>query len=344
MLSSVFSPTAASLPNFKVMINSQPLPKAALLDLMRVSVNEQLDTASLFTLQLYAWDANQQKLSWVDDALFAVGNEVEIQMGYVDQPLNTVINGEIAGLDLNLSAGEIPTLTVHGYDLSQRLLRDRKTRTFTNITNSAIASRIASELGLSATVTDTQTVREYVMQDRETDMEFLLDLAKPLDYEVGVQGKALFFRPRSDAQPATLTLTLQADLIDFSAQLSVMQQVDQVQVRGWDVKQKKAIVSTAGSSALTGNTVVLTSEDLPESQAEADQMAQGRLNALNLDYIKGEGTAIGRTDLHAGMVVKINELGQQFSGDYYVTTATHTIAHNQGYRTQFTAKKKKGNA
>jgi phage protein D len=75
------------------------------------------------------------------------------------------------------------------------------------------------------------------------------------------------------------------------------------------------------------------------SQQEADEIAQGRLNDIGLDYITGEGRSVGRTDLRAGTVVRIAGLGQRFSGLYYLTATTHIYAPAQGYYTTFAVRR-----
>jgi phage protein D len=51
--------------------------------------------------------------------------------------------------------------------------------------------------------------------------------------------------------------------------------------------------------------------------------------------ITGPGTCIGRPDVRAGELVRIEGLGNRFSGDYAVTSAAHTFSPSMGYRTDF---------
>ena len=60
---------------------------------------------------------------------------------------------------------------------------------------------------------------------------------------------------------------------------------------------------------------------------------------MALAYISGEGLCIGRTDLRAGKVIKIEGLGRRFSGLYYVTATRHTYTPAAGYRTAITVKR-----
>jgi phage protein D len=76
-----------------------------------------------------------------------------------------------------------------------------------------------------------------------------------------------------------------------------------------------------------------------ESKAEAEAIAKAQLEALTLTYVTGEGMCVGRTDLRAGMVVKLEGLGKRFSGQYYVTATRHSYTPSRGYRTGFTVRR-----
>ncbi len=343
------------VPEFRVQVNGSDLPSQAMLDLLAATVQEDVGAPGMFTLQLINWDMSQLKVTWSDDDLFAEGNAVEIQMGYVDN-LETVIVGEITGLEPEFQAGEVPRLTVRGYDRRHRLLRGRKTRSFTQVKDSDIASRIASDLGLTAAVEDTGVTLDYVLQHNQTDMEFLQDRARRIGYELVVEDKMLYFQLHQNSESEVLTLARDVDLIEFYPRLTTLNQVGQVAVRGWSPKDKAQIVGQAGvgdeptkmGGATTGPAAAdnalgqasIASVDRPVfSQAEADQIALGRFNDIALAYINGEGVCIGRTDLRAGTVIKIEGVGQRFSGLYYVTSTTHSYLPAKGYRTAFTIRR-----
>jgi phage protein D len=75
------------------------------------------------------------------------------------------------------------------------------------------------------------------------------------------------------------------------------------------------------------------------SKAEADQVALGRLEELALAYVQGTAACDGRPQLRAGTVVDLDGAGRTFSGRYYVTSVTHTLNQDQGYRTSFTVRR-----
>src|SRR5215831_17742798 len=131
-----------------------------------------------------------------------------------------------------------------------------------------------------------------------------------------------------------------------------MKQVSQVVVQGWDHKNKEAIVGRAqqgdeltkmngqnlgvaiAEGAFSSSSNVVVTKPV-FSQSEANQIAKGLFNEMTVDFITGEGSAIGNPDIRAGQVVEILKVGQRFSGPYYITSSTHVVS-SRGYTTRFT--------
>lgn len=341
------------VPDFDIIINGSPLPIEAKAHVIGVTVDDDASLPSMFTLEFTGSDDQQKETPWIDDQeLFAVGHVVEVKMGYVDD-LQTLIIGEVTGLEPEFAFDRLPSLMVRGYDRRHRLQRGRKTRTFVQQKDSDIASQIASDVGLTAQAEDSQIVHGYVLQANQTDMEFLQERARRIQYEVLVEDKTLFFRPVSNAESEILVLTMNDELLEFYPRLSSVRQISEVRVRGWNPKDKQEIVgeartgdevSTMGGensgAALVESTfgaVVGMVGDRPVmTQAEADQLAKARFNNVALSLISGEGVCLGRTDLRPGKVTKIDGVGKRFSGLYYVIAATHRYASAHGYHTHFT--------
>lgn len=349
--------TASPLkPDFDILINGLPLPAQAEPYVAAVTIDSDTQLPSMFTIDMTGADTQKEEIPWIDDQkLFAIGNVVEIKLGYVDD-VETLIVGEITSLEPEFAFNRKPSLTVRGYDRRHRLQRGQKNRTFVQQKDSEIAAQIASEAGLNAQTIDSQVVYDYVIQADQTDMEFLQERAYRIRYEVVVQDKILIFRPVANAESAILTLTLDQDLLEFYPRLSVAEQVSEVMVRGWNAKDKTEIVArarkgdvnaTMGGQATGaaiveskfGATVGLVSHHPVASQAEADQLAKAKLNRSALELITGEGICWGRTDLRPGKVIKIDGIGKRFSGQYYVTTAIHRYTSSDGYQTRFTIRR-----
>jgi len=342
-------------PEFKVLINNSDLPAKAAQDIISVTVQEDVDAAGMFTLRMIDWDMAQLEVTWADDPLFSAGNEVQIQMGYVNQTA-TLMVGEITCIEPEFCADDVPVVVIRGHDRRHRLLRGRKTRSFSQVTDSDIASQIASGAGLIPTTDNTVVQLDYVLQNNQSDFEFLQERARRYGYEVVVEDKAFYFRKRKNAGSADLTLGVGNDLIEFYPRLSTLGQVGQVAVQGWSPNDKEAI--TAQSDSKDQTTTMGGTTSGPDSstnafgavravgvnrpvftRAEAETIAKSRFNEMALTYITGEGVCVGRTDLRAGKVLQITGVGKRFSGLYYVTSTRHTYTPSHGYRTAFAVRR-----
>lgn len=337
-------------PEFRLKINNEELPLQAKSDLVSVEVMEDVEAMSMFTFTVPCWDNAEMKVKWIDDDLFKEGNVVEIEMGYRDN-LEQLFKGEITGLEPDFPSEAPPMLTVRGYDLRHRLMGKGKTRAFLNMKDSDIADRIAGDYSLTPEVDDTGVTLEYVLQHNQTDFQFLCERAKRIGYEMVVEDQTLYFRKRQNQGDSAITLNREVELLDFSARLSTVGQVEEVFVKGWNAKTKAHVVarSGVGDEPRMGGTVSgpagvretfpgtgVTIVDLPMlSQAEADAIAQGKFGETALSYIEGQGVCIGRSDLRAGNLVEIRGIGNRFSGMYYVTGTEHRFRPNSGYRTTF---------
>jgi uncharacterized protein len=338
-----------SLGDVGVTIDGRDLPPAAYEDLLEATVHDDLAAPSMFTLKLNAWNDQVASLAWVDSTLFNIGADVGISLGYPGA-LSLMMKGEITGVELEMSAEEPPALVVRGYDRRHRLLRGVKTRSFVGMPDSKIAEQIAIEQGLSPSIVNTGVKLEYVLQHGQADLHFLSERAAKIGYEVTVEDRTLHYRPRQNAAKPALAINADVDLIDFYPKLSTRGQVGGVEVRGWDPATKKPVVGraaagqeqpmgtvagTQASDKAFGKAFATWVDTSVSRQQEADQMALAMLRGLSLNFIRGEGTCFGRTDLRAGVVANVLGIGARFSGLYYVTSTRHTYSLSQGYRTGF---------
>ncbi|HEY9605879.1 MAG TPA: contractile injection system protein, VgrG/Pvc8 family [Allocoleopsis sp.] len=348
-------PSTPLVPDFDILINGSPLSVEMTSHVIGVTVEEDVMLPSMFEIEMTGSASRASDIEWLDDANFAIGNEVQVRIGYAND-LATIIIGEITTLEPEFAQNRAPSLTIRGYDRRHRLQRGCKTRTFTQQKDSDIAAKIASEANLTAQATDSKVVHEYVLQANQTDLAFLQNRARSIQYEVVVENKTLLFRPVGNAASEILTLNLESDLLEFYPRLSSMQQVSEVTVQGWNFKGKQGITGQAKGGAEVsrmggqksgaglvestfGASVQVISDRPIFTQAEADQIAKAHFNQKVLALISGEGLSFGRTDIKPGKVIKIDGISQRFSGQYYVTTVSHRYRPAKGYYTHFTVQR-----
>jgi uncharacterized protein len=341
----------STAPERKILINGVEIPSDLYVDVLEILVAQYIEGGDRFEILINAMDSANLQLRWIDDQLLDPGNKVEIQVGYAGQ-LETLIAGEITALESRFADDKAARISVQGFDQLHRLRRGRKTRAFSQIKDSQIAEQIASDMGLQPDVEDTQVVHAYLLQANLSDIDFLLNRARRIRYEVIVLDQKLIFRHAANDLGETLALEYMKDLKWFTARLSTVGQVSEVAVRGWNPKSKEGILATGRAGDETtrmkgsaigpaigenafGKTATATVDIPVESQAEADQIAKARFNEMAIDFIHGEGEAVGNTTLRAGITIEMKAVGNRFRGTYYVHKAEHRLGPRVGYVTRF---------
>jgi uncharacterized protein involved in type VI secretion and phage assembly len=222
-----------------------------------------------------------------------------------------------------------------------------------NMTDSDLVSRIAGDAGLSPQADSTSEVFEYVYQNNLTHWEFLQERASRIGFDCYVQGQDLHFKRMGQARGSAVDLEWGVQLMWFRPRLSSSAQVKEVIVRGWDPGRKEAIVgqvnprteaqpsvgaglgSDEAESAFRTNAQMVIVDRPVYTQGEAEAMAQAVADDLGGSYLQAEGEATGDPNVQAGRKVNITGVGERFSGEYFVTRATHTYGSGAGYNVRF---------
>jgi phage protein D len=345
------------VPSFAVKLNDKPLANDLALWIVGATVDDSLNTPSMFTLQLISKEDERSTKAWTDDPRLALGAKVEVSMGYGTN-LARLIVGDIMSLEPAFTIGGPPTLVVRGYDRRNRLNGARRHRSFQGLTDAGIADQVCEHL-VAIKSTDTGITYEQVFQDK-SDLEFLRERAEAIGFELvmddaeGSDGMTMLFRPITNGAAPIATLTLNDDLLEFHPRLA-LEPKTKVRLFGWDPKIKDAIdVSASADSApaMAGKhlglretaaaifgEVVETVVHTVENVAEASRLAAGNYYKAVLSDVTGAGTVRGRTDIRAGKVIALDGLGDVFNGNYYVESAEHRYSPRAGYLTDFHVKR-----
>jgi phage protein D len=347
--------SAPLVPAFDVLVNGTSLAMDFATHLRELTVDDDLTLPAMFSLELAGGGTDSPVPPWLDDDRIKPAGGVEVKLGY-SGALESVFRGEIAAIEADFAGDRPPRTRLRGYDARQRLLRGRHTRTFTASSDSDIVTQIGREAGLSIDAAASNTVHDYVVQADQTDLDFILARAARIGFELMVRGGKLTFRPAAYDGGEAMTLDVAADMLEFAPSLSLAGQVAEVTLLGWNVKDKQVLSSRAAAGderTVMGGTsgAALVGQSWSDSvetrigiapaanQAEADAHAAAVFNATGLALVTAEGLLAGRTDLRAGIVVRITGAGGRFSGAYYVTAVQHRYVSRGGYTTRFAARR-----
>ena len=109
--------------------------------------------------------------------------------------------GEIVALELEQRPGT-SRVVVQAFDRSHRLHRGRRVRTFQEMSDGDVVSRIASDAGLQTDIDGADAQHDYLIQDNQTDYAFLAERALLTGLELSVDDETIRFkRPEPAGAP-----------------------------------------------------------------------------------------------------------------------------------------------
>jgi hypothetical protein len=190
----------------------------------------------------------------------------------------------------------------------------------------------------------------------ECDLSFIHRIAAKYDADFWVDGDVLYVARFIKERNPRLTLTWGESLLDFSPRMTAVGQVAGVSMMYtlreipmsflvtvfWDFDREtlgtrivpgvaaKLAPRIGGPSLTIIDKSISSPGDLANSSLEIVRALRKLLNKR----LTGSGSAIGDPRIRAGAVIRLEGLGPDFSGDYRVSSATHSI-DGGGYRTNF---------
>lgn len=337
-----------------VKIAGAPLPADVVPLLVGGYIDDSTNVPDLFVLRFNDVDGTV-----LTKANIQIGTPVEltVQTTSPGGP-DPLLIGEVTALEVEVTQAGTHTI-VRGLDKSHRLFRGTRIVAYPNMTASDIVRQVAQRAGLQVNVDATTARLEHVTQD-SNDWDFLRRLAAESDRMLTVASGKLEFvkRPPAGTAPAgragsrdnQLVLERGVNLVTLRGTVTSNGQVPEVEVRGWDPKQKKAIVAKAPAKTLSAEVDGVTPVALggmfgsPSYVAGMSTMyAQSTVDAAApslADHVAGgfaelEGTARGNAELRAGKAVQLVGVGAPFAGKYVLSSTRHEFGPERGYLTTF---------
>ena len=292
-----------------------------------------------------------------------IGDKLEINVG--DGEGKSIYIGEVVGLEPVYKGGEKSRLVIRAMNRFHRLLRHRKSVTFTDKSDQQILNQVVGDAGLTLEWKHEKNITyKHVYQHNQTDMEFLRMRAARLGCHVWCVDKTVHVKEPDLQQQPVVKLSInapgghtdEATIKNFTPRLSSANILKKVTVKGWNPETKELIVGdySAQNSKLGSQNAVAASGELGKeetftvdqplwSKEEAMALAKARLVDLSLGYITGECELTGTAEIDLGKVVEIEANSEPdtkaedpFNGRYYVMGVTHRLMMTKGKEGGFT--------
>ncbi len=330
--------------NFTILVDGKEIDKGAFLGF---SIDRDMFQPDMATVVL----SNQGSLH----STHGIGDTVEIKVG--DGDGKSIYKGELTGLAPHFDGKGHTTIQLIAMNKLHRLLRGRKSATYTDKTDQQILNQILGKYSLSLEWKhETSITYKHVYQHNQNDLEFLRMRAARMGCHIWCVDTKVYVKQPNLGQEQTVAVELAVDSSGgakeavrwFRPKLDSSAIVKSVTVRGWDPEKKEEIIGKAsvagsqlasknasGASKTLGGEETFTVDQPIWSKEEANAIAKARLLDASLSYITGEIEVSGNPDIELGKYVKITIGGDQkdpFAGKYYVMGLHHSIkvAKKQG--------------
>ncbi len=302
--------------------------------------------------------------------LLDIDNAVGLSMGYSDSGLVHMFDGEVTGISATFPNSGMPTVTIVAHDKLNRLTAGRVQRGFGLLPDFLIAMLLGAEhriiglidpaiVGASSVVAVVKAIFSGTgRKQNASDLDFLAEIAKTYDAEFWVEGDVLYLSRFLKEYSPSATLSWGRSLIDFSPKLTTVGQVAGVSMKFtlreipldfvvsvfWDFDHErlgvtvlpgiaaKAAKAFSGANFSIMDSAISSPADLAGSALAIISELRRRLNKR----LTGSGSCVGDPTIRAGQLIRLDGMGPDFSGDYRISTATHSI-DTSGYRTTFEA-------
>ena len=331
---------AMSTQTFVLYINNARIPGEREGEIKKIIITDKLNAPSAFTI--YASDPESQ---WRENDDYFIGSRVKILMGYKDG-ISELIIGDITGLSCKYRRNQAPEVVISGQNLVHRLKRTIKNQAFSEMAVTDIISQLADNAGLSADVEDLTYEHPFALQHQKNDYEYLHILAERYDCYFTVFDTTLTFKRLQNNLAEDVVLEYGKTLLEFLPEADTSKLVSEVEVFAWNPATHEALsgnstaqdIDSAGGAVINdqfGGAKTIHIDQYALDQNGIDQCAVDILAQNTRDYVTGRGSTFGNPDIKAGTIVKVEGVGEKFSGKYYVLSATHTLVPLRGYKTSF---------
>ena len=343
-------------PGFKIKVDGKKINSILLRSVVSISITKKIGQADNFSFKVQ--DQLETGVSkWLDDKLFELGKKVNVSIGYMPSSF-VKAQAHIEEITPSFSDGVMSEFEISGKDKAlARLAEESDYKCYTKKKDSDIVKAIAGEVGLKSKIDNTAGAAPE-KKEKKGGTSYLSFIQKMVIQNKGFEffltdGKLVFRKSKIKAPPVK-ELAWGKHLLDFNPREDLSRIITGVTVRWWDEVKSKAILGkatvkdetpvgdgkTAGKIAkkVYGDIEKTITDEPVDSKNEAKNIAIAELNKANAQLVTADGKTIGMPEIEPGVMIKVLGMGDNFSGKYYVSEATHTI-DSEGYYTTFSVRR-----
>lgn len=330
---------SADLVTFKILSEGTELPATA--QVMHISVEKELNRIPTAKILILDGDPSSPNFPVSNADWFVPGKAIEIKAGYhADE--ETIFKGIVIKHSLKVrSNGSF--LIVECKDKAVKMTIGKHSRYFADSSDNDIFEEISGIYGLETDFEPTGFQHKQLVQYNSTDWDFVLTRAQACGKICLIDDGQLSVKAPEYSQTEVATITFGATLLDFDAEIDARNQFSQVNAFSWDPANQEVVESEANdpSVSMSGNLGVdqlaqVTGNEKLELNyggTAADKPMQNWADAKTLfnqlAKVRGRVKFQGIPTCKPNTVLKLEGVGERFSGKVYVSAVRHEITEGQ---------------
>ncbi len=317
----------------KVFINDTEL--SGEVSLVKLTVNKTFNKIAHASIVIMDGSPASRDFPLSNDDQYKPGSTIEVQLG-VGTDAETVFKGIIIKQGIRIRQDAPSLLLLEAKDEAIKLTGARKSKYFTNKTDSEILDELATTP--EKDIEPTTLAHPKMVQYDATDWDFILTRAEANSMLVLTDDNKLVVKKPMVAA-SVFTATYGDNIMEFEADMDARRQFTVVGATGWDYTQQAAEQAETGSAVLaeTGN---LSSDDLgavlgaevllnhsghltqPQLQNWANAYALRNKLSKAVGRVRVLGTATTAA-VKPGTTITLDGVGDRFNGDVFVSGVLH---------------------
>ena len=298
-----------------------------------------------------------------------IGSQIEIALGYSINAVPVFV-GVITKINFVYEDPEIPYVVVTAMDAKGIMMANNNSRqlmattidkavseilqstTYAGVTALGIIKGLSIEPtpdspagagpGAATSATSVQTEKPTIEMVGESDYEFIVRMAKRVNYEFFISSGQVIFRPAKVDKDIMMTITPSNVLRSFDIEYDITGQVGEVEVRATDTDNGNLIKASTkvsnewsfGSKAakmVKGHKMVYLDPSV-HTQAEAESRKDYLVENTSYKFGTLNCETLGVPELIPGKFVEIKGLGDGASNVFYLTRVRHVMSKKGEYK------------
>ena len=319
------------LATFSVKVDGQKLPGTY--RLIGVDISRAVNRIPTAQLTLYDGDAAKQDFEASNGDLLVPGKKIEISGGYATH-VDPLFTGIITKQRIQVKRKGDSLLHVEAKDAAFRMTLDRKSRYFTDVTDSGLIEDIVGTYsGLTPQVEATSAQHPEVVQYQVSDWDLVVLRAERIGMVCIPQDGTLRVEKPKPQQAPVLKLGYGAGIFDIDVEIDARWQYPAVTASAWDPAGQEVLSADADDAAAPpqGN---LAPSDLAAAgalktfelrhtgavpQSDLDTWGAAQMTKSRFGKIRGTVRCQGTGAVKPGDQIDLAGLGERFNGGAFVS-------------------------